>query len=189
MRFISDMLLHGCVLTANVLLCYMLVQLSEFWSVYSFVMRPNDATSSLDLQLFRAGVQPMWEDPANREGGRLVLRMRKGLASKIWEETVFAFIGQHFAAHSHVQGIVMSLKPTDDMLSIWTLDANDKEAVASLKSDLVRLLGLPARTRIDYRKHGTTLNKSQKMSRQRWEGRGERDRGDGGGRAAGDGDE
>eukprot|EP01139_Manchomonas_bermudensis_P009909 Amastigsp_a339675_213.p1 type:complete len:194 gc:universal Amastigsp_a339675_213:683-102(-) len=138
--------------------------LRDFWSVYSFVMRPNDATTAVDLQLFRSSVRPMWEHPANRDGGRLLLRLRKGLASRYWEDTIFAFIGEAFSAHAHITGIVMSCKPSDDALSIWTDDANDKDSIASIKEDLVALLKLPPRTRIDYRKHGVSVNKVQRKT-------------------------
>jgi translation initiation factor 4E len=30
----------------------------------------------------------MWEDEANARGGKLVLRLKKGLASHFWEEVV-----------------------------------------------------------------------------------------------------
>lgn len=35
----------------------------------------------------------MWEDPANANGGKWILRLRKGLASRMWEKLVIAIIG------------------------------------------------------------------------------------------------
>ena len=43
---------------------------------------------STDLMLFREGIKPMWEDESNARGGKLVIRLRKGLASHFWKEIV-----------------------------------------------------------------------------------------------------
>ncbi len=48
-------------------------------------------TKYCDYHLFRAGVEPMWEDPANKFGGKLVIRLRKGIASRFWENAVSFF--------------------------------------------------------------------------------------------------
>lgn len=34
------------------------------------------------------GVRPMWEDSANRGGGKFIFRPRKQLIGRVWEETV-----------------------------------------------------------------------------------------------------
>jgi len=38
----------------------------------------------------------MWEDEANQRGGKLILRLRKGLASRCWENLVLAMLGEQF---------------------------------------------------------------------------------------------
>lgn len=38
-----------------------LIQVEEFWSVYSHLKRPNDLPSSINYHLFREGIAPMWE--------------------------------------------------------------------------------------------------------------------------------
>ena len=69
-------------------------------------MRPNDLPNTTDYHLFKAGVKPVWEvsfladlrvslvlkrwiqDNANRRGGKWMVRLKKGLASRYWEEVV-----------------------------------------------------------------------------------------------------
>jgi translation initiation factor 4E len=36
----------------------------------------------------------MWEDEANKNGGRWTLRVAKGYANKLWEDLILAFIGE-----------------------------------------------------------------------------------------------
>lgn len=50
----------------------------SFWSVYTHLVRPNDLTGHCDLHVFKSGIKPLWEDPANRDGGMWKLRLRKG---------------------------------------------------------------------------------------------------------------
>ncbi|CAJ0949113.1 unnamed protein product [Ranitomeya imitator] len=40
-----------------------------------------------DFHLFKEGIKPMWEDDANKNGGKWIIRLRKGLASRCWEES------------------------------------------------------------------------------------------------------
>lgn len=36
----------------------------------------------------------MWEDEANKAGGRWTLRVQKGYANKLWEDLLLATIGE-----------------------------------------------------------------------------------------------
>lgn len=42
----------------------------------------------MDYHLFKTDIKPMWEDPANRKGGKWMIRVRKGIASRYWEDLV-----------------------------------------------------------------------------------------------------
>ena len=52
------------------------------------MVRPNDLPNTSDYHLFKEGIKPMWEDDANRWGGKWLVRLKKGLASKYWEDLV-----------------------------------------------------------------------------------------------------
>lgn len=49
----------------------------------------------------------MWEDEANKNGGRWALRVNKGYANKLWEDLVLAFIGEQFEIENEITGIIM----------------------------------------------------------------------------------
>ena len=60
----------------------------EFWSIYGHLKRVGELPTNSDYQLFRAGVKPAWEDPANAHGGKWIVRLRKGVANRLWEHLV-----------------------------------------------------------------------------------------------------
>jgi translation initiation factor 4E len=41
-------------------------------------------------------IRPVWEDPHNSSGGKWILRLKKGLADRYWEEIVLALVGETF---------------------------------------------------------------------------------------------
>ena len=45
----------------------------QWWALYSHLVRLQVLPAYTDLHLFRKGIQPMWEDPANCKGGKWVL--------------------------------------------------------------------------------------------------------------------
>lgn len=60
----------------------------DFWSIYGHLRHPSTLLINSDYQLFREGVKPVWEDTANSKGGKWILRLRKGLADRLWEHLV-----------------------------------------------------------------------------------------------------
>lgn len=50
-----------------------------------------------------------------------------GVASRVWEEVVLAVVGDAFQLGDEICGVVMTTKPSDDVLSIWTKNAQNRE--------------------------------------------------------------
>lgn len=45
----------------------------QWWGIYCHMVRLSDLPPYTDLHLFKKGIQPMWEDPANSKGGKWVI--------------------------------------------------------------------------------------------------------------------
>ena len=61
----------------------------DFWSLYVHLRRPVDERPTVcDYHVFREGIRPMWEDEANVNGGKWIVRLKKGLAARYWEDVV-----------------------------------------------------------------------------------------------------
>lgn len=99
----------------------------EFWAVYRHLKRPSSLPVVSDYHLFKKGVRPIWEDDENRKGGKWVVRLKKGVADRYWEDLMLALIGEQFGdAGEEVCGAVMSVRNGEDILSIWTATSGGK---------------------------------------------------------------
>lgn len=93
----------------------------DFFLVYKHLKRPSTLPLVSDYHIFKKGIRPIWEDDDNKKGGKWIVRLKKGVADRYWEELVFAIIGDQFAeASEEVCGAVLSVRNGEDILSIWT---------------------------------------------------------------------
>jgi translation initiation factor 4E len=92
-----------------------------FWTIYSHLKRPSQLPSISDYHIFKEGIRPVWEDEANKRGGKWIVRLKKGVADRYWEEILFAIVGDQFMeAGEEVCGAVLSVRSGEDVLNIWT---------------------------------------------------------------------
>lgn len=92
----------------------------------------------------------MWEDESCKDGGRWVIRIPKSHSNKYWEDIQLAMIGEQFRAENEVLGLVISLKPYQDIISIWNRNGRDTEKVQSLREDIERIINPDAEVKIEY---------------------------------------
>ena len=106
-------------------------------------MKPGELASHSDFHLFKMGefkvcfsfmllpgIKPMWEDEANKFGGKWIVRLRKGkalnfglftllspgLSSRCWENLVLAMLGEQFMVGEEICGAVVSIRFQEDIL-------------------------------------------------------------------------
>ena len=92
-----------------------------FWTVYTHLKRPSILPSVSDYHIFKKGIRPVWEDEENKRGGKWILRLKKGVSDRYWEDLLLAIVGDQFAeAGEEVCGAVLSVRTGEDVLSIWT---------------------------------------------------------------------
>lgn len=92
-----------------------------FWEVYSHLKRPSSLPTVSDYHIFKKGIRPVWEDEANKRGGKWIVRLKKGVADRYWEDLLLAIVGDQFAeAGEEVCGAVLSVRSGEDVLSVWT---------------------------------------------------------------------
>ena len=117
----------------------------------------------------RARASAVLQDPANENGGKWMIRLRKGLASRLWESLVrrscvlalpappcrsprcpsvppglttvthvgsaqlLAVIGEQFDVGDEICGVVLSVRPHEDILALWTRTAADHNTILSIR--------------------------------------------------------
>ncbi|XP_046499562.1 eukaryotic translation initiation factor 4E type 2 isoform X1 [Equus quagga] len=130
----------------------------QFWRFYSHMVRPGDLTGHSDFHLFKEGIKPMWEDDANKNGGKWIIRLRKGLASRCWENLILAMLGEQFMVGEEICGAVVSVRFQEDIISIWNKTASDQATTARIRDTLRRVLNLPPNTIMEYKTHTDSIN-------------------------------
>jgi translation initiation factor 4E len=132
------------------------------------LVRPNDLSNANDYHFFRAGIKPMWEDPANKRGGKFSVRLRKGFASLYWESLLFAVIGEQFGVGSELCGIGVSLRYNEDILSVWNATADDhlaKKQIYAALCTIMPLVTAATSAAIDYKAHDAALQSAAQRRR------------------------
>ncbi|CAH2079508.1 unnamed protein product, partial [Thlaspi arvense] len=95
----------------------------DFWGLHETIFIPSKLTPSADIHLFKAGVEPKWEDPECANGGKwtyVITSNRKQALDKAWLETLMALIGEQFDEADEICGVVASVRLKQDKLSLWT---------------------------------------------------------------------
>ncbi len=102
----------------------------------------------------------MWEEEGNRLGGKWILRLKKGLSTRLWESLVLAVIGEQFNVGKEICGIVCSIRPQEDLISVWTKTANNQQITQRIKETMKKVLNLPQ----DCKKHRSSRSIQRKFS-------------------------
>lgn len=79
----------------------------------------------------------MWEDEANKNGGRWLINVDKKQRNMdldhFWLEILLAMIGEGFDDFSNdICGAVVNIRPKNDKLALWTGDAGSQQSVIEI---------------------------------------------------------
>lgn len=116
----------------------------SFWGLQTHLSSPSALLPTTDYLLFHAGVRrPVWEDPLNRAGGKWIVRLRKGVADRVWEDLVMGVVGDMFdecgtqgdgeeGGWPEICGCTISVRQSEDIVSLWNRvdgDAKTREKI------------------------------------------------------------
>ncbi|KAJ6553080.1 translation initiation factor eIF 4e-like domain-containing protein, partial [Mycena capillaripes] len=113
----------------------------SFWALHMHLAPPSGLTPTTDYLLFHSGItRPVWEDPLNIAGGKWIIRLRKGVADRVWEALLCAVVGDAFAGVRgdcfdffliiyepgtegedipEICGCTISVRAPEDIVSLW----------------------------------------------------------------------
>ncbi|XP_037934318.1 eukaryotic translation initiation factor 4E1-like isoform X2 [Teleopsis dalmanni] len=133
----------------------------DFWSLYNHIKPPSEIKSGCDYSLFKKGVRPMWEDVANKQGGRWVINVMKNSKSdldNLWLDVLLCLIGEAFDNTDQICGAVVNVRTKGNKISIWTADGTKKDAVLEIGTKLKDALRL-GNLSLQYQLHKDTMAK------------------------------
>ncbi|KAH7714107.1 IFE-1 protein [Aphelenchoides avenae] len=145
----------------------------EFWAVYDNI-RPPSVLLGCDYNLFKEGIEPMWEVKENMNGGRLVVTVDKSRHDQLdalWLELLLGLIGEQFGEDSdQICGAVCNIRQKGSKISLWTRDSSQDEANMRLGKRMKEILfhsGRPAAP-IKYEDHRDVQSKSSSAARHKF---------------------
>lgn len=111
------------------------------------VRLPSGLGKGANYHLFKDGIKPLWEDPANKNGGKWVMLVRgqQSLVDSIWSNLSMALVGQVLDPMDSVCGIVVSARPKMDRIQVWTRGRDDHPALNALANRIMSVMALEPR--------------------------------------------
>lgn len=160
--------------TDNLSEVYSFSTAEDFWSVFNHLKAPSELKLGNDYYLFKKGIVPMWEDPANRSGGKwlLCLEKKNSVVSKLdeyWLELLLLMIGENFEEHNEeVCGLTVNVRQRMDKISLWTANAceSKRDSIMAIGQIIKTQLQIPSTIRLLYQPHYyETITKYQNQNR------------------------
>lgn len=140
----------------------------SFWSLFTHLHAPSTLHPTTDYLLFHAGVRrPVWEDPLNLSGGKWIIRLKKGVADRLWEDLVCAVVGDQFEGDGEsrgegvpegpeVCGCTISVRNSEDILTVWN-KGTDVRVKERIRDTIKRVLNLPANIIMEYKTNSDSM--------------------------------
>lgn len=155
---------------ANLRLVTSFDTVEDFWAVYNHIKAASRLQSGCDYSLFKEGIEPMWEDERNRQGGRWLVNTSKNVREqdldRLWLETLMLLVGESFGEYSDsVCGAVVQIRAKGDKLAIWTKNAADESANVGIGRKFKERLNLPPKLNIGYEAHEDTMSKTGSITK------------------------
>lgn len=134
----------------------------DFWSLYNYIKLPSEIRTGSDYSLFKKGVRPMWEDIANKKGGRWMITVNRnsgrGDVDNLWLDVILCLIGEAFDHSDQICGAVINNRSKCYKISIWTSDAKSEEGCIEIGNKLKDSLRLD-RQALSYQSHSDSMSK------------------------------
>eukprot|EP00474_Spongospora_subterranea_P008598 CRZ09056.1 hypothetical protein [Spongospora subterranea] len=119
--------------TSNIKEVFTFETVEDFWRLFNNVKVPSQIQVNSNYHLFRQGIQPAWEDPANAKGGRWKVEIKTPAEfDNLWRLMTAAIVGENFDHSEHVCGVVANPRKSFQRIGVWLKDAHDEEAIMSI---------------------------------------------------------
>ncbi|XP_068630400.1 eukaryotic translation initiation factor 4E1-like [Battus philenor] len=106
----------------------------DYWCLYHHMKTPSELALGQDYAIFKQGIRPMWEDKANKRGGRWLInfdRKRAGDIDNVWLHTVLLMIGENFDNSDEICGVVVNVR-AKSKVGVWVKNSKKEKAVLEI---------------------------------------------------------
>lgn len=97
-------------------------------AIVLFETIPEKMVKNCMLFIMKDGIQPLWEDPKNRNGGCFSYKISNKTVVNTWKQLAYTLIGENLAINqSHgslINGITISPKKNFCIIKVWLSDCD-----------------------------------------------------------------
>ncbi|CAH1761407.1 11507_t:CDS:2 [Entrophospora sp. SA101] len=112
-----------------------------FCRYFNWVKKPSKLAMNTNFHIFKNKIKPMWEDPANANGGKWVISIKNPqLLDRCWTWLVYALVGEDLDEADDICGAVMSRRTRGDRIAVWVRDKDNVPVINGI--GLLKLLDL-----------------------------------------------
>jgi translation initiation factor 4E len=118
--------------------------IDEMWATLNSVGRAAQLPKGSRFYIFKKGVQPLWEDPANA-GGHLIsiehpiANAKKPKISDRWIDIVLSVLGESIVNSELINGVEFTVRKETYNIALWTGPIDEAQRVA-LERELARIV-------------------------------------------------
>ncbi len=134
---------------ANLTLIGEFSTVESFCRYFNWLKPPSKLDKNANYHLFKQGIKPMWEDPANANGGKWVLTMKNApdLLDRCWFDLCMALVGEQIESgggseDGEICGAVVSLRSKVDRIQVWVRSKDNVGRVNDIGKRIVEVLGV-----------------------------------------------
>ena len=137
--------------------------IEKFWGHYVHMQKASELPVDSNIYLFRKDLEPVQE--SFPFGGCFIMKVKRrpGLVGQLWQDLVFAMIGERFEDPT-VVGAVLAVRGDIDILSVW-VSATGISCVA-IGEKLKQALHLEEGTTLDFTVFRDTIKTASLLRRQ-----------------------
>ena len=106
-----------------------------------------------DYHVFREGIKPMWEDDANRDGGKWIVAREEGRRRAVLGGRDPRNRRRAVQRGRRDLRAVLSVRYNEDIISLWNKSAESRKLCMQIRETLRTVMGLPADAVMEYKKH------------------------------------
>jgi len=138
----------------------------DFWGIVHHIVPTNEGRTNTDFSVFKKGVEPMWEDRANRDGGRWIVKIEtanrdSGRTHDAWMDLLLMMIGNNVDCQK-LTGVVFNVRKQCDKMSVWlsTSSSSDKNYIMEVGMAFKKILQGKCYLPIKFESHKDTQGKT-----------------------------
>lgn len=132
--------------------------IADFWGLFNNVGMPTNSPVKCDYYMFHSGIEPKWEAPENKGGGKwnVNLGLDRAKADPIWMNILMILVGEQLEGDV-VNGVSLHLRPRGLRCSLWTRGNVSDASLLVLGKSLRELSALPAELEIEFKRNEDSI--------------------------------